>query len=110
MGRPLHSLLMELGGLCAGAAHKDHPRRCELNASEQGCETADKHQPESRFTVGTFHACRCPQQRNETEIISCLHVTVQKDSCPDDCRRHRPCTAVSEGLLDCRDEEREHTQ
>src|SRR2546422_7784928 len=110
MGRPLHSLLMELGRLCAAATHKDRPRRCELNAGKQGCEAADKHQTESRFTIGTTHTCHRPQQRHEAVIISCLYVAVQKDSCPEDCRRHCPCTAVSEGLLDCRDEEREHTQ
>ena len=70
---------MELGRLRAIAVQKDHPSRRELNASEQGRETADEHQPETRFAIGALRARRRPQQRNEAVVISCLHVTVQKD-------------------------------
>src|SRR3989442_5119256 len=68
--------LFRSGRLRALAVHEHGPRRCELNAGEQGCETADKHQTKSRFTIGTFHTCRCPQRSEEhtSELQSRPHL------------------------------------
>src|SRR2546428_6975 len=76
---------------------------------KQGCKPADECEPKSRFTVGS-RAGRCPQQRDEAVVIPCLHVTIQKDSCPDGCRRYRPCPTVSESFLNGHQKEWKHTQ
>src|SRR5712691_12784715 len=100
---------MELRWVQAFAVYENSPCRSQLNGCEQDDKSAYWHQPEARCESRVSGACCCPKERDENVVIPRLDVADQKDRCPNDCRRHRPCARAVQGLVKGEAEQRQHT-
>src|SRR5437016_6652495 len=100
---------MELRWVQAFAVYENSPCRSQLNGCKQDDKTANRYQPEARWESRASGAHYCPKERDETVVIPRLDVADQKDRCPNDCRRHRPCARAVQGLVKGEAEQRQHT-
>src|SRR5207253_8622699 len=101
---------MELRWVQAFAVYENSPCRSQLNGCEQDDKSAYRRQPEARCESRVSGACCCPKERDETVVIPRLDVADQKDRCPNDCRRHRPCARAVQGLVKSEAAQRQDTR
>ena len=91
---------MEQRGLHPVTIHEYREGRPKLHRRDETRQNADKHQLEKTLAVRTWRASRGPEQRDETIVIACLDIAIEKDRCPDESGSNEPGKGSLESLVE----------